>query len=203
MARCSTAVTPPAAAMWFSLISTASYRPIRWLVPPPTRTAYFCASRRPGRVLRVSTMCVPVPATACTCSAVRLATALSSCKKLRAVRSAVSRARAGPSSSSTTWSAAQVAPSCTRHCQVAVGAIWRKVASTQGAPQTTAASRARIWARVWRAGSISAAVRSPGPTSSARARVASAAARVVMLAGEKSKKGGVIVGGNGPSLAGA
>jgi hypothetical protein len=27
---------------------------MRWLTPPPTRTAYFCAMRRPGIVLRVS-----------------------------------------------------------------------------------------------------------------------------------------------------
>ena len=39
--------------------------------PPPARTAYFCARRRPGRVLRVSRMAQPrgfveAPATAST-----------------------------------------------------------------------------------------------------------------------------------------
>ena len=34
----------PAAATWLSLISTASPRPMRWLTPPPQRTAYFSSS---------------------------------------------------------------------------------------------------------------------------------------------------------------
>ncbi|GIW74871.1 MAG: hypothetical protein KatS3mg103_1393 [Phycisphaerales bacterium] len=42
-------------ARWLSLISTASYSPMRWFVPPPHRTAYFSSCRRPGVVLRVST----------------------------------------------------------------------------------------------------------------------------------------------------
>ena len=46
---------PPAPLIWLSLIMTASYRPNRWLWPPPTRTAYFSSSRWPGVVLRVST----------------------------------------------------------------------------------------------------------------------------------------------------
>ena len=45
--------TPPAMATWLSLISTASSSPNRWFDPPPTRTAYFCANRSPGIVLRV------------------------------------------------------------------------------------------------------------------------------------------------------
>ena len=60
------APTEPATRTWFSLSITASYRPMRWLPPPPARTAYFCAWRRPGRVLRVSRMVVPVPRTAST-----------------------------------------------------------------------------------------------------------------------------------------
>ena len=44
---------PPATAMWLSLISIASSRPKRWLMPPPQRTAYFCSARSPGVVLRV------------------------------------------------------------------------------------------------------------------------------------------------------
>ena len=56
----------PAARMWFSFSITASNSPMRWLTPPPTRTAYFCAWRRPGRVLRVSSICARVLATAAT-----------------------------------------------------------------------------------------------------------------------------------------
>ena len=41
-------------------------RPNRWLEPPPTRTAYFCAARRPGMVLRVHTTFALVPAIAST-----------------------------------------------------------------------------------------------------------------------------------------
>ncbi len=60
------ALIEPAAMMWFSLTSTMSCRPMRWLRPPPQRTAYFCARRRPGSVLRVSRIWQPVPATAVT-----------------------------------------------------------------------------------------------------------------------------------------
>src|SRR6266571_2041302 len=53
---------PPAARMWFSLIRRPSSRPARWLLAPPTRTAYFSSTRRPGVVLRVSMTfaCVPL-----------------------------------------------------------------------------------------------------------------------------------------------
>ncbi|ABM55820.1 hypothetical protein Veis_0027 [Verminephrobacter eiseniae EF01-2] len=177
----STAVTPPAAAMWFSLISTASYRPMRWLLPPPTRTAYFCARRRPGKVLRVSTIRAPVPATASTWMRVRVATALSSCKKFSTVRSALSSARAWPSSVSTTCPGAQRWPSATCQSSSTPGSSARNVASAQGAPQITAASRARMRARARRAGSIRPAVRSPVPRSSASARAASARAMSATL----------------------
>src|SRR5659263_454784 len=46
--------TPPAASTWLSLTSAASDSDIRWLTPPPQRTAYFSRARRPGVVLRVS-----------------------------------------------------------------------------------------------------------------------------------------------------
>ena len=60
------AVTEPATRMWFSFSITASNRPMRWLLPPPQRTAYFCARRRPGIVLRVSRIFARVPRTAST-----------------------------------------------------------------------------------------------------------------------------------------
>jgi hypothetical protein len=56
--------TPPQAATWLSLIRMASSRPKRWLTPPPQRTAYFSSARRPGVVLRVSTMRARGPSTA-------------------------------------------------------------------------------------------------------------------------------------------
>ena len=65
------APTDPAAATWLSLISAASPRLIRWLTPPPQRTAYFSSARRPGSVLRVSRIRAPVPATASTQARVR------------------------------------------------------------------------------------------------------------------------------------
>ena len=46
--------TPPMEATWLSLTSAASLSDMRWLTPPPQRTAYFCRARRPGIVLRVS-----------------------------------------------------------------------------------------------------------------------------------------------------
>ena len=48
--------------MWLSLIIATSYRPMRLLVPPPQRTAYFSRARSPGVVLRVSSTVRPVPA---------------------------------------------------------------------------------------------------------------------------------------------
>ena len=188
---------PPAAAMWFSLIKTASYKPTRWLVPPPQSTAYFCARRRPGRVLRVSTIWACVPWTASTYCAVLVATPLSSCKKFSAVRSAVSSARALPCTSSTTWFSAQRWPSCT--CQVisAAGSKRSTAACTQALPQTTALSRASTRAWVARSAGMSEAVRSPAPTSSAKARVTSSWASWATAAGEKSKVRGIMIKGYG------
>ena len=60
----SAAPTPPAAARWLSLTRTASWRPARWLRPPPQRTAYFSSERSSGIVLRVSRTRAPVPSTA-------------------------------------------------------------------------------------------------------------------------------------------
>src|SRR5215218_5852519 len=86
----------PAARMWLSLTSRASYRPMRWLAPPPQRTAYFSRKRRPGVVLRVSRITAPVPATASTLFAVRVATPERCPSRLSMVRSAASSTRAGP-----------------------------------------------------------------------------------------------------------
>ena len=181
---------PPAAAMWFSLISTASYKPMRWFTPPPVRTAYFCASRKPGMVLRVSTMTARLLGTlamASTNTAVLLATALISCKKFNAVRSAVSKACALPSISSTTWSTSLRCPSWTCQTTLASGSSASTAALAQACPHITTESRANTRARARRSGSTKAAVRSPAPTSSVSARATSAWARPLMEAVEKSK----------------
>ena len=60
------AAIEPATRTWFSLSITESNRPMRWLAPPPVRTAYFCARRRPGRVLRGARMRAFGPRTAAT-----------------------------------------------------------------------------------------------------------------------------------------
>ena len=52
---------PPASRMWLSLIRNASYRPKRWFVPPPMRTAYFSSARSVGVVFRVSRIVIRPP----------------------------------------------------------------------------------------------------------------------------------------------
>src|SRR5262249_17259304 len=44
----------PVASICFPLPRAASYKPIRWFVPPPMRTAYFSKVRSPGVVFLVS-----------------------------------------------------------------------------------------------------------------------------------------------------
>ena len=165
----------PAAMMWFSLIRIASYRPMRWLWPPPQRTAYFCARRRPGMVLRVSSTRTAVPATAATWRAVVVAVAESSCRKLSAERSAVTSGRAWPDKLQINVPGATWSPSLAFQSICTEGSSRRKQASNQALPAITAASRqvSRACARA-SAGSR-AAVASPWPRSSARARSTSAA----------------------------
>ena len=82
--------------MWLSLISAASDSDIRWLTPPPQRTAYFSRARSPGRVLRVSRMLAPEPRMVSVQIRVRVATPDRWVSRFSAVRSAVSRSRTGP-----------------------------------------------------------------------------------------------------------
>src|SRR5215203_2640764 len=103
----------PAARMWLSLTSRASYRPMRWLAPPPQRTAYFSRWRSPGVVLRVSRTTTPVPATASTKAAVRVATPDRCPRKLSIVRSAASSTLAGPATCPSTAPASTGALSAT------------------------------------------------------------------------------------------
>ena len=85
--------TPPAAITWLSLTSAASDSDIRWLTPPPQRTAYFSRARRPGVVLRVSRTLAFVPSR--TSAQARVAVAMPDRRhsRLSALRSAVSRSR--------------------------------------------------------------------------------------------------------------
>src|SRR6266478_1936715 len=166
LAAVTAASSEPAAAMWFSLMSTMSYRPIRWLCAPPQRTAYFCAVRSPGTVLRVSRIVHPVPATASTKRRATVAVADSSCRKFSAVRSPVSTARAGPAISKTTWLAARRSPSSA--CQVSRtrASRRRKVSSAHVRPHRIASSRVMTLPRTLCPAGTSAAVTSPLPMSS-------------------------------------
>ena len=62
--KCASSASPtPPPPRWVFLDQMPSYSASRWFSPPPTRTAYFCASRRPGSVLRVSRIFARVPST--------------------------------------------------------------------------------------------------------------------------------------------
>ena len=66
------------------------------MAPPPSRTASFSRTRRPGVVLRVQTILALWPAIASTSERVAVATPDSRQSRLSAVRSAASTARARP-----------------------------------------------------------------------------------------------------------
>src|SRR5829696_1847172 len=137
----------PAARMWLSLTSRASYRPMRWLAPPPQRTAYFSRWRSPGVVLRVSRTTTPVPATASTKAAVRVATPDRCPRKLSIVRSAASSTLAGPANRPSTAPASTGALSATSGRNAAGPSRSRsrtsaRTTSTAGSPATTPGPRA-------------------------------------------------------------
>jgi hypothetical protein len=97
-----------------------------------------------------------------------LATAESSCRKLRALRSAVSRARPLPSISHSNWLAAMRSPSAPCQVTVADGSQRRTHSSNQAVPHSTPASREITVALTWRSPGTRLAVRSPAPTSSSQ-----------------------------------
>ena len=159
--------------MWF-LMSTASNRPMRWLVPPPTRaSAYFLRQAQAGRVLRVSTM---------------WALALKP-RHPRRSRVLWPRPRASAKVERRAFGAEQGAGAALhlQHhlvCGAALalphkpgdaggGSSARSAAVAQRAPQITALSRASTRARTRRAGQSGRLVRSPLPRSSCRARATS------------------------------
>ena len=141
--------------------------------PPPQRTAYFCASRSPGTVLRVSRMRQLVPATACAWRRVVVAVPDSVCRKFSAQRSPVRMARAGPRNSHSVAPAATRSPSRARQSTLTRGSICRKVSASQAEPQRIISSRVISVARAWVSAGMSAVVTSPGPMSSASARATS------------------------------
>src|SRR5690606_26856924 len=168
-ARCTAAAMLPAAAMWFSLSMMASYRPMRWLRPPPARTAYFCARRRPGKVLRVSRMAAPVPSIWATQAAVAVAVADRVCRKLSAQRSALTSDRASPCRRHSGWSATTACPSSTSQSILTSASICWKQASNQGRPAMMACSRQMTRASTRVSAGNRSALRSPPPMSSANA----------------------------------
>src|SRR5829696_4540546 len=137
----------PAAWMWLSLTSRASYSPMRWLAPPPQRTAYFSRWRSPGVVLRVSRTTTPVPATASTKAAVSVATPERCPRKFSIVRSAASSTLAGPATCPSTAPASTGALSATSGRNAAGPSRSRSrtsasTTSTAGNPATTPGPRA-------------------------------------------------------------
>ena len=162
---------PRASAMWFSLIRIASSSPRRWLAPPPAATAAFSSPRRPGVVLRVSRIVAPEPSTAATKRAVRVAIPDRWPRKLSAVRSPASRARAGPATSATSaGTRSRHSPSPTSGSNSwtpACSNVSRAAASPNTAPGCFCTIRPRAPAV---AGTVASEVMSPAPTSSASDR---------------------------------
>src|SRR5581483_5624316 len=143
---------------------------MRWLVAPPMRVAYFSSTRSPGVVLRVSRISVLVPSTALTYFAVNEAMPLRCCRKLRATRSALSMARAGPKSRATIWSSWTFSPSLVLASNWMRSSTSLKTRSATGSPATTPSCLQTILPRqVISGGRMASLVRSPSPTSSARA----------------------------------
>ena len=165
------AATPPAAATWLSLIKAASPSPIRWLRPPPHRTAYFSSTRSPGVVFLVSRTTAPVPSIASAQALVAVAIPDRWVRKLSIVRSAPSTAGAGPLTRSTASPARSRVPSGTSAArlsrQLAAGPsryhpIRSSTASATGTPASVPASRATTSAVTVRPATVAADVTS-GP----------------------------------------
>src|SRR5690349_5613144 len=161
--------------MWLSLISIASSRPNRWLAPPPSRTASFSRTRRPGVVLRVQTILALVPAIASASARVAVATPDIRLNKLSAVRSAASTPRARPAMRATTSPRNTRVPSAHRRSIRNAGSISSKARSAASSPATTPG---------WRAAMAASTVASSGTTASvvmspARPRSSSKAARTI------------------------
>ena len=139
-ARRTASPTPPASAAWFSLIRMKSYRPARWLAPPPSATARFSSARRPGRRLaRVEQLRGAAGGARSRARrvAVSVATPDSRPRKLSAVRSAVSSAPAAPVTRSTGAGGSRHSASGPSRSIAASGSSRRKTASATPSPEIT------------------------------------------------------------------
>ena len=125
------------------MTSAASDSDIRWLTPPPQRTAYFSRARSPGVVLRVSRTLAFVPSSASAQARVAVAMPERRHRMLSALRSPVSRSRVRVVTDSSFWPASTRSPSST--CRSTSNASVQTTDSTASAirsPATVPASRA-------------------------------------------------------------
>ena len=168
--RRTASVSDPASRMWLSLIRMPSSSAARWLAPPPARTAYFSSTRSVGVVLRVSKMAAR-PAAASTKRRVRVAVPDMRCRKLRAVRSALSSAAALPVMRKISSPAAQRSPSRRRRSTSAPGSSCTKASTATSTPASTQAPFAtRSPVARCAAGIVAPVVTSSRQASSASAR---------------------------------
>ncbi|CAM5376258.1 hypothetical protein STENM327S_05074 [Streptomyces tendae] len=135
--------TPPAATTWLSLTRAASERDMRWLTPPPQRTANFSRLRSPGVVLRVSRTLAFVPSRAS--AHARVADAMPDMRHRRfsALRSAVRMSRVRVVTERSFWPSSTRSPSSTwRSTSNSSVQTIDSTASATRRPATTPASRA-------------------------------------------------------------
>lgn len=135
--------TPPAATTWLSFTKAASDRDMRWLTPPPQRTAYFSRARRPGVVLRVSRTFAPVSSSTSAHARVAVAMPDRRHRMFSALRSAVRRSRVRVVMDRSLSPAATRSPSSTwRSTSNSSSQTIETTASATRRPATTPASRA-------------------------------------------------------------
>src|SRR5256885_6501768 len=143
---------------------------MRWLLPPPARTAYFSSCRQPGVVLRVSRILAPVPSIAATNCAVSDAIPDRRWRKLSATRSAESSARALPLTKRIDDPGDTRIPSSASIRMATLGSSRRNALSANATPQTMPFSRATSDARARRSETtVAIVVRSSNAPSSSRA----------------------------------
>ena len=180
--------------MWLSLTRIASYRPMRWLRPPPAATACFSSARRPGVVLRVSSTSTPVPAqlvdarapsrSRCPTGAARKlsADALAGQQRARVALELSDRARAAPRATRPPARAALDA----RRAGRGAGTPPRRRRGRRPRPAPSARSARR---RACPGSTTASVVRSPAPTSSASARaIRSSTSGVEARAGTRTRR---------------
>lgn len=131
--------TPPTATTWLSFTRAASESDMRWLTPPPQRTAYFSRARRPAVVLRVSRTLAFVPSRASAHARVAVAMPERRHRRLSALRSPVSRSRVRAVTLRSVSPASTRAPSstCRSTSNSSVQTIERTASATRR-PATTA-----------------------------------------------------------------